>query len=71
MSASAKLYEEVAAKLGSAGMFAVLSETEPERDAARQAVWVAIYGIADAFAADNPRFDRDRFIAACEFEVDK
>lgn len=25
----------------------------------------AARGIADVFAADNPRFDRDRFLAAC------
>lgn len=26
-------------------------------------------GLADMFAADNPRFDRDRFLDACGFEL--
>jgi len=71
MSAGRRLYDEVAAKLAWAIRLADAAETEPTRATARSAVLAAAWGIADAFAADNPRFDRDRFLAAVNAEVDK
>lgn len=50
---------------------AVLNETRPEKDTPiLLAGWRAITGhIADMLAADNPRFDRARFLKACGMEV--
>jgi hypothetical protein len=30
---------------------------------------LAVEHVADVFAADNPRFDRARFLAACDVEL--
>lgn len=39
---------------------------EPETAAAKAAVYFVQKRIADILAADNPRFDRGRFVEACE-----
>jgi len=33
---------------------------------ARYGINIAIRHVADALASDNPRFDRDRFVLACQ-----
>jgi len=33
----------------------------------RTAIASIVVGLADAFATDNPRFDRDKFLTACGF----
>lgn len=37
----------------------------PDTDATILGIDIATRSIADALAADNPRFDRARFLAAC------
>jgi hypothetical protein len=61
---SRSTYEAVAAKLAWSLAFADHCSTEAERVCARAAVASAIHGIADAFEAENPRFDRARFVGA-------
>ncbi len=58
-------YVAIAAKLRHSLGFADGEMSECEREAARRAVACAAFGIADALAADNVRFDRVRFLAAC------
>ena len=59
-----KDYIEIADKLAWALAYADGCQSADERACAHGAVGVAIHGIADVLAADNPRFDRARFIGA-------
>jgi hypothetical protein len=38
-----------------------------DADTVGDAVEAVIVGMAETFAADNPRFDRDRFYDACHY----
>lgn len=42
---------------------------EARRFGIRYDMEAVINAFADMFAADNPRFDRERFVMACEGEV--
>jgi len=39
---------------------------ENEGSDADKAIWRIIGNVADLFQVDNPRFDRDRFLRACD-----
>ena len=58
---SRKDYEIIAAALAAARHGFVSDEY-------KQAVFITAGFIADALAADNPRFDRERFLAAARAE---
>ena len=58
-------YERIAAVMSWSLAYADRCSTEAERTCARAAVAAAIHGLSDAFALDNPRFDRARFVGAC------
>jgi hypothetical protein len=61
---SRKDYVAIAQKLA----WADHCESEQYRSVAHDAINVATFGIADVLAADNPRFDRCRFLAAARGE---
>lgn len=66
MAASTKLYNEVARIIERRQDVAGTDTTGDPFDAGYLAAlhYVSVE-LADIFAADNPRFDRDRFLAAC------
>lgn len=45
--------------------YAWLFERDPAGDIARMALRDVALSIADTLEADNPRFDRNRFLVAC------
>lgn len=48
---------------------AALLSTRPMGDERFEGWSDAVKAVANALAADNPRFDRERFVAACEGEA--
>lgn len=65
MAMSRKDYEKVAAILREENAFAANGRDVASRTARAVVATVAVK-MADMFAEDNPRFDRDRFLEACE-----
>lgn len=58
-----KYYEMIAGALWRSKPLAILN---PKIDAVRQSVYdMCVHNIADVCAADNPKFDRARFLKAC------
>ena len=45
--------------------FAFIAATIQDMELSREAKWRMIDAFADACAATNPRFDRNRFLTAC------
>jgi hypothetical protein len=45
------------------------AHTEHERFCVKVDMEAVVTAFADMFQADNPRFDRERFVMACEGEV--
>lgn len=59
--ASARLYNAVAKSLKGHAVMA----TEVGEDDVYEGIGIAARAIAQVFADDNPRFDRERFLSAC------
>jgi len=62
--ASKKLYIDIAARVRSAT--STLHRPDRVREP-MEAAAIVLDAVADAFAADNPRFDREQFADACGF----
>lgn len=64
-----KHYEAIAAAILKTRADYALEPTPPVyRKGACEALCLLAYRLARAMAADNPKFDRDRFLAACGVE---
>jgi hypothetical protein len=59
-----KHFEAIAARFSHA--LTLIGTGTRDADTARNAVWRVALDIADDLANENPRFDRARFVKACE-----
>ena len=59
-----KDFELIAAALKEARMHWIIAET-PDADSFRAGLYAAAKELAHALSTTNPRFDRERFLAAC------
>lgn len=60
-------YEKIAASLHRSQMAKSLERDNKHRLQAIDGIRLVAIDIASTFAADNPRFDRERFMKACGF----
>jgi len=60
-----KDYEKMAAALAKFDHSPIDHDTDPYVVGRRIGISDAIYALSEVFRKDNPRFDQDRFLAAC------
>ena len=60
-----KDYELIAGAVARSRQASSLTKRAPERQAKADALRLVATDLAATLAADNPRFDKERFLAAC------
>lgn len=65
---SKQLFVKVANQFAVEWSVACAEPNPASREARKGTLRVMAYRLADVFAAENPNFDRDRFLAACRVE---
>jgi hypothetical protein len=66
MPASRKLYEDIASEIADAAVAARYLDHPRARQIALDALGDVAYKISASLKRDNPRFDRGKFIEACQ-----